>query len=278
MIPLAVALLLAAPPANPLPDGKAIDTLTFTFSSGTPFGPGGSFTLTADGKVSYSHQTAPHTGSGGHVTSKNWDVPKAEAAAVLAKLLEDGLLDLPEGSAKFAGGGAFHVTTGRWQAAVQAHPVPEKILAHLRPYLEKAHPGMWKKPEPVKDAKPVLTHLRYSFTEKVEGPEATLTVARDGRVTYSRKTHPAAPGGVKVLADSGWAIPAADAAKLLDALAADGLFDVETTGGQKFPHHYVQATAGRWKATLFPKEMPDAVMKHLRPLLEKGEPELWKKP
>jgi hypothetical protein len=260
-----------------LPDGKTIDILVFSFSSGGPLGPGGSLTLTAGGKIGYSHQTAPATNSGGQVTSKSWEIPKAEAVAVLAKLLDDGLVDLPEGSARFAGG-SFQVVSGQWHANVGADPVPVKILAHLRPYLENAHPSLWKKPEPVKDAKPALTHFRYSFTEKIEGPEATLTVARDGKVTYSRKTHPNSPGGVKALADTGWAIPAADAAKLLDTLVSDGLFDLADTGGQKLPNHYVQATVGRWKATLFPKEMPDAVMRHLRPLLEKGEPEFWKKP
>ena len=168
MIPLALALLLAEPPASPLPDGKTIDMLVFSFSSRGPLGPGGSFRMTATGKVSYSHQTAPATNSGGQVTSKSWEIPKAEAVAVLAKLLDDGLLDLPEGSARFAGG-SFHVVSGQWHAKVGADPVPEKILAHLRPYLENAHPGLWKKPAPAKDAKPALTHFRYSFTEKLEG-------------------------------------------------------------------------------------------------------------
>jgi hypothetical protein len=102
-------------------------------------------------------------------------------------------------------------------------------------------------------------------------------VNRDGRVTYSRKTHPNDPGGSKVLVDHGWAIPAADAEKLLEALVADGVFELTDSGGGKFPHHYVQAHAGRWTTALFPREMSEPVMRHLRPLLEKGEPGLWKK-
>lgn len=280
MIPL-VVLLLAIPPADPLPDGKTLDTLTFTFASHPISGPAGSFSLTRGGKVSYSHQTAPHTGSGGIVTQASWEIPKAEAAAVFEKLLADGLLDLPETvGGGFLEGFTFRISTGRWHATVGANPVPEKILAHLRPYLEKAHPVKWKKPVapmPGEVTKPVLTRFRYSFAEKLEGPEATLVVNRDGRVTYSRKTHPNTPGGSKVLVDHGWAIPAADAAKLLDALVTDGLFDLTDTLGGKFPSHHIEASAGRWRTTLFPKQMSDAVMKHLRPLLEKGEPELWKK-
>jgi hypothetical protein len=280
MIPLTVALFLAAPLADPLPDGKSIDTLTFSFSGGGDVHAGGSFTLTAEGKVSYSHQTAPFTGSGGVVTSKSWDIPKSEAAAVLSGLLEDGLLDLPAGGTPLASSGAtIRVTSGKWFATVAAHPVPEKILGHMRPYLEKAHPAMWKKPAPPpKDAKPVLTNLRYTFTAKVEGEAVILTVARDGRVSYTRRTHPTAPGGQKNLVSQGWALPKDDAARLLNALVADGLFDLEDTLGQKFPNHGIDAHAGPWRRVSHPKDMPDAVMKHLRPLLEKADPEVWKKP
>ena len=74
------------------------------------------------------------------------------------------------------------------------------------------------------------------------------------------------------------ALPKCDAAALLDALAAGGLFGLEDTGGPKIPTHAIEAQAGPWRRVFYPKELPDAVMKHVHPLLEKADPELWKKP
>ncbi len=279
MIPLATIFLLAAPPADPLPDGKTIDSLSFAFTGEGPFGPTGHLSITAGGQVMYSHATAPATGSGGEITQAKWEIPKTEAAALLRKLVADGLLTLLESKTKpLPGPFLFTVTSGRWQMSLAAEPVPEKILAHLRPYLEKAHPALWKPETPPQDEKPAFTYVRYSFTEKLDSPEATLTVARDGKVTYTRKTHPTTPGGQKVLVDESWTIPAKDAAAILDGLIAGGLFELSDTRGGKFPNHYVEARAGRWKTALFPKEMSDPVMKHLRPLLEKADPATWKKP
>ena len=97
-------------------------------------------------------------------------------------------------------------------------------------------------------------------------------------MTYSRKPHPTTPGGAKAPAEeSGRSLPTTRPS-FSTRLVSDGLFDLADTGGQKFPNHYVQATVGRWKATLFPKEMPDAVMKPLRPLIETGKAASRKKP
>src|SRR5437868_6580529 len=98
MTPLAAVLfLVAAPPASPLPDGKTIDSLFFSFAERVPgLGPRGTLSMTADGKVMYSHATAPHTGSGGKITQLNWDIPKAEAGTIFRRLVADGLLTMPE--------------------------------------------------------------------------------------------------------------------------------------------------------------------------------------
>jgi hypothetical protein len=274
-----VAALLAALAADPLPDGKSIDSLSFQFYTGTPFlGPGGALNISADGKVSYFHQTQPWTGSGGIVKQKKWELKKGEAAALFGKLVADGLLELPEPRGANAAN-RFHVTSGRWQLALAADPVPDKLMAHLRPLLAEAHPGLWTEKPPVKLVpmeKPRLTSVRYSFTAKAEGEEATLTVGRNGGVTYRRQTHPNAPGGQKVLVNEAWAIPAKDAEALLDALVSDGLFELENTLGARFPNHSVQAQAGRWKTTFYPKELPEKVSTHLLPLLRKADGELWK--
>jgi hypothetical protein len=279
MLPFAVVLLLAAPPTDPFPDGKTIDTFYYGFGDESSLGPAGRLSVSADGKVTYAHATDPATGSGGRITQAEWEIPKTEATELFRKLLADGLLTIPERKVHtFPAPHGFTVTSGRWHAGVATDAVPEKILSHLRPYLEKAHPALWK-PLPAaqpKDEKPNLTQIRYTLTEKVNSPEVTLTVARDGKVTYSRKTHPTDPGGEKILSES-WTIPAKDAASILDALVTDGLFDLADTGGQKFPNHRIEATAGRWQQAFFPKEMPDSVMKHLKPLLEKSELASWKR-
>jgi hypothetical protein len=273
MLPFTLALLLAAPPSNPLPDGKTIDTFRYSFSNNEPLGPAGQLSISAEGKVEYFHATAPATGSGGIITNASWEIPKTEATELFRKLVADGLLTLPEPNAhQLQGPNGFTVTSGRWCMSVNADPIPDKLLGHLRAYLEKAHPLLWK---PVlaaqpKDGKPNLTQIRYAFTEKVNGPEIALLVTRDGKVTFSRTTPPTAPGGQKTLSES-WTIPAKDAAAMLDALVTDGLFDLADTAGQQFPNHLIEATAGRWQQAFSPKEMPDSVMKHLKPLLEKSE-------
>ena len=159
--------------------------------------------------------------------------------------------------------------------AVSANPVPEKILADLRPYLGKFHPDLWKEKEKVA-AKPVPTRLEYSFTEKAGGLQATLAVIRQGTVSYSRRDF-SAPSDKQLLVNESWSLKAEDAEKLLDALLAGALLDVPDTGGDKFPNHLVQVWAGRWRTSLHPKEMPEGAMKHLRPLLEKADPAVWKK-
>jgi len=277
MIPLAVLVLLAAPAADPLPDGKTIDGLTFLFSDRRSDPPTGSLSITADGKVRYVLKPV-RLSSGGKVTKADWEIPKAEAAALLGKLVEDGLLQLREGSG-LSDLDEVTVTAGRWRLSLRANPLPDEFLDQLRPYLEKAHPERWKKPapKPVEVKKPELVQVSYSFITALSGPEVHFTVDRKGQVRYVRAERKPPADGPKDPVNEAWTIPAHDAAKLFDALVADGLFDLADTGGGKFPYHRVEATAGKWKMVFHPKELPEAVMKHLRPLLEKADPDVWKK-
>ena len=270
---LLVLALLAAPPAS-LPDGKAFDTLRFSFHNGVPgLGPGGHLSITADGKLHYQYVSAPHTGSGGHVVDTKWEIPKAEVEKLFRDLVEHGLLDLPEGVA--FGTNTFFISSGRWGMALTANPVPEKILADLRPYLGKADRNFWKE-KPLAKSKPVPTRLDYTFTEKDGAPQIALAITREGNVIYSRYDH-TAPEGKRLLVNESWSIKPGEAETLLDALIACGLLGAADTGGGKFPDHFVQIQAGKWRTALHPKELPDAAMKLLRPLLEKADPEVWKK-
>ncbi len=144
----AVALARGGPPADDkraaLPDNKTIDSLhlSVTTDPGKRLGPVATLTVTRDGKVTYSHATAPHTGSGGKVTQKRWDIPPQQAAAILAGVVEDGLLDLPAGGRAKAHYYAA-VTYGRWQMALFLNDRPDKVLKRVLPLLRHAHPEVW---------------------------------------------------------------------------------------------------------------------------------------
>jgi hypothetical protein len=84
-----------------LPDDRTIDTVTYYFtdraqqsptSKPVIVGPAGSLGITRQGRLYYSYQTEPHTGSGGQWVSKEWDVPADEAAKLLDAIVDDGLL------------------------------------------------------------------------------------------------------------------------------------------------------------------------------------------
>jgi len=266
-------LLAGALAANPIPDNKSpIDSLTYTFGGGGMLLAGGSLTITKEGKVTYFYSSAPFTNSGGHVVQKSWNLSKEERTELFRKLVDDGLLEAEEGKLLFDG---IRVTHGRWYATLAANKVPDKALAHLRPLLSKADPVTWpeKKKEVVKEpaAKPdTLTYLHYDFSTKADGDHATLIVTRDGKVRYVRQ-----PPTEKRI-ESEWTIPAKDAEALLDALLADGLFDLEDAGRDKFPRHMIDAQVGRWRTNFFPKELPEKFSKQLMPLLKKADAEFWK--
>jgi hypothetical protein len=267
---------LAAPP-GPLPDGKSFDAFTYAFGAGG-LGPGGAFGIAADGKVSYFYSSAPHTGSGGHIVKKEWTLTKEEKAELFSKLLEAGLLELPEGhGVPYANG--FLVSSGKWRLHLSSVKVPDKVMALLRPLLTKAHPELWaEKPEP-KPAKPepvVLKSVSYTFTPKADGEIVSLYIQQNGVMRYTRQGGRDAPAGALYAVVKEWKITAKELEALLGELATDGLFDLEDTGGGKYPSHTISAYAGRWQTTFHPKELPEKVSKHLMPLLKKADAEFWK--
>ena len=274
MTGIVVALLAALPATNPLPDGKTIDTLTYTFGGGGLLCAGGSLTIAADGKVRYYFCSAPFTGSGGRVVQKSWEMSKGERKKLFRKLVNGGLLETP-GEGNFFNG--IRVTSGRWWTHLAADKVPEKAMRHLRPLLAKVDPDRWNKKSVAKPAAaetPKLTLLRYTFTPKADVWEVILLIRRNGEVTYERHTHPTSRVGRKVFVNKNWTIPAKDAAALLDALVADGLF--APAAGKVDPGYYVEAQAGRWTASFQPGKPSEKLMKHFLPLLIKADAEFWK--
>lgn len=268
-----LAATLAAPPAS-LPDGKSFDALTYAFGGWGAFGPMGRLSIATDGKVTYSSSSAPHTGSGGVVVNKEWALTKEEKVELFAKLVEAGLLELGADRGAPHGHG-FWVSSGKWVLPLNGAKVPDKVLAVLRPLLTKADPDMWgekpAKPEPVG-----LKSVGYTFAPKAKGELVSLNVYRSGLVQYRRVAAPDAPDGRYYAVEKDWKQTAKEAEALLDALVADGLFDLEDTKGGTYPQHKIIGSVGRWNATFYPKELPEKVSKHLLPLLKKADAEFWK--
>ncbi len=274
MTAISLALLAAAIGADPvpLPDAKSIDTITYSF--GGPFGSTGTLTITAAGKVSYRDQPGLFTtSSGGPVRTAEWDIPKADAAAFFAGLVTDGLLDLPS-RVKKTDATRFTIASGKWRLYLGADPVPEKIAARVQPLLEKADPARWKK-KPAAPEKTAVTSFEFSLTDK-EGREVTFAVWRHGSVGYTRRRPASDPLGAGTVVSELKGIGQEEAAKILDALAADGALDIAGAGPNVVPPFHVQVFAGKWVIESRPEKLPDAVMKHIRPLLEKADPEFWK--
>jgi hypothetical protein len=273
MTPVLVAVLAGALAADPLPDNKApIDSLYYSFTLGGVFGPGGSLKISADNEVSYFYSSAPHTGSGGTVVSKNWELTKEERMKLFTKLVDDGLLELAPGGPATS---SIRVTRGRWRMTVTADKLPERVMRHLRPLLVKAHPGAWAvKEAAVKEppAKPsVLAYVIYHFRAKENGDQTALRLFRTGKVLYSRQPS----GGAKPIQVE-WTVPAKDAEALLDGLVADGLFDLKDAGDGAFPSHMIEGSAGRWSTSFHVKDLPESASGRLLPLLRKADAEFWK--
>jgi hypothetical protein len=279
MTPLAAALLLliAAPPdkAPPLPDAKSIDSVTFAIGSEI-FPATGQLTVTATGKVTYRDQPGLYTtGSGGPVTSAEWEIPKADAAKLIAGLVADGLLDLP-GRVTHAQDTRFIVASGKWKMYLHASPVPEKLMARLQPLLEKADPRRWKPRPAPEPAKPSVTHFEFTRTLP-DGQQVTFGFWRPGGGSYVRRRLPGDPKGAGAVATAPLSIDKDEAGKLLDALTAAGVLDLKDAPPGTASTYHVQVFSGRWTIETHPAELPEALMKHLRPVLEKADPEVWKK-
>src|SRR5262245_5856663 len=97
MIPIALTLLtFLTRPADSLPDGKTIDSLTYSFTDPESRRSEGSLAITTDGKVRYRYKPSPIFPSRGKAVTADWEIPKAEAAGLFRKLVEDGLLELSD--------------------------------------------------------------------------------------------------------------------------------------------------------------------------------------
>ena len=88
--------------------------------------------------MKYSYASDPHTGSGGFVVQKDWELTKDEVKELFAKLVADGLLDAAPGGSVFFDG--IQLTSGRWRTGMKAEKVPPKAMAHLRELMAKAQP------------------------------------------------------------------------------------------------------------------------------------------
>lgn len=269
---LALALSLFA--ADPLPNPKALDSVTYALGNEF-FRSTGAITVTADGKVSYHNQPGLYTtASGGKRHDAKWDIKKEEAAALLAGLVEDGLLDLPLRVTKGATDVRFTAVSGKWTMHLHADPVPEKLAARFQPLLEKADPTVWKKaPRPA--APPAVTSFQFHFKDDVFN-EVTFGLSRDGSVSYFRRRLKGHTQGEGSVTGGLTSIPKTDAEKLLDALAADGALDIPDAPPKELSRFHVQVFSGRWVIEARPAKIPDAVMKHIRPLFPKDDADFWK--
>lgn len=288
---IALAILagtLAAPP-SPFPDGKTIEGFTFSFGERGKF-PRGTLTVNADGKVAYEHLVSPTQfvptdgGLGFRVqrdgtTEKQWQVTKEETAELFRKLVADGLFDVPAppplSLTDLGPRYSFEAAAGKWSFHAGADAVPDKVMAHLRPLLAKAHPELWaEKPVPAPRPEPPaklgeLSSVRY--IPRLRGQEyVNLSVERNGKVSYQRiKT-----AGDNETLERTWTMPAKDAEVLLDALVSDGLLDL--SDNKTGTGDLIVASAGRWNATFHVNQLPEALSKRLLPLMKKADPEFWK--
>jgi hypothetical protein len=123
-----------------------------------------------------------------------------------------------------------------------------------------------------------LDTFELSYTHKVLGPATWFSVTKEGKVRYAYTTPTGMfDSGPVVEVDRQWQVPGKEAATLLRGLVADGLLDVEDPVGARGSMHFFRVSSGPWQRSAYPRSMPPAVMKRLRPYLEKAHPEVWKK-
>lgn len=131
-----------------------------------------------------------------------------------------------------------------------------------------------KKRSPLPDNKTIDT-FQYSFTPTVLGSAATLTIHKDGRVFYTYQSEPHTGSGGTIVVQKDWKLTECERDALLTGIVKDGLFDLEDTGGGKFPNHYVAVSYGRWLWSMHPKKLPEKLLKRILPFLQTAHPEEW---
>ncbi len=129
----------------PLPDGKCIDSFATGFVPS--YGDIYSLSVTRAGKVVYTHHTDPNIGRAAALpVRKEWDIPEKDAAALLAGLIEDGVLEPTDGPGdgkRSWRGQGVSVTYGHWRMDLKTL-LPAKVTQRLMPLLWKADPEVWK--------------------------------------------------------------------------------------------------------------------------------------
>lgn len=271
-------------PKSGLPDRKTIDALILTIpSSPSPLGGMAHLSISKTGKVGYSHESAPFTGSGGIVTTKQWDMAVADTEALLRGAIEDGLLEIPTEEKAVLSAYQVLASYGRWQASMSFKERPEKLHKRVLPLLQHAHPEQWLEPSKkavADDKRSVLPDnksidsLSLSITPKLMGAEAKLSLSKSGKVIYTDTPHPNGEGGRLIRKE--WEIPRAEAAAILQGGVEDGILEsVDVGQAVVFPHYYLSVTYGRWQTSMHLKESPDKLLVQVMPLLQRAHPELW---
>ena len=131
------------PATNPWPN--KLDAFGYQHST-SPFGATWSLGLNREGKVHYSFQSLPGTGSGGETVVKDWQIPPAEAARILDAVATAGVLELPgENGRQYPIDGVSLSACG-WQKRLNTTKMPEGVLHQIQPLIDFAHPdlGKWK--------------------------------------------------------------------------------------------------------------------------------------
>ncbi|MBM3980167.1 MAG: hypothetical protein FJ304_07750 [Planctomycetes bacterium] len=145
-------------------------------------------------------------------------------------------------------------------------------------------------PNPVPDNKTTIDSFSFSFgapdkhggkfdTLALGGAPAlgaggSLTVAKDGKVTYTYSSAPFTGSGGRVVKKE-WALSKDELKALFAKLVADGLLDGDANPDA---HSGIRVTSGRWYAYI--EQVPEKAMAHIKVLLVKADPVLWeeKKP
>jgi len=144
----------------------------------TAFGSKTDVGMDRSGHVSYGFSSAPHTGSGGQTTTKDWHISKKEAEQFLDSLVSTGVLDLGMvGAAKYPLH-YFEFASKGWQKKSRPARLPDSIWKQMLPLMIHAHPEMWQentRPEGVAEAemavppKPVQTWRKKYPAFSAEG-------------------------------------------------------------------------------------------------------------
>jgi hypothetical protein len=146
LVPSGDGVLAGETGAGKPPDNRALDTFELSYTHEV-LGPASWFSVTRQGKVRYTYTTPTGMFNSGPLVQvdKRWQLPEREAVALLRGLVADGLLDVEDPAGARGSMHFFQVTAGDWQRSAYPRSMPAAVMKRLQPYLEKAHPELWKK-------------------------------------------------------------------------------------------------------------------------------------